>query len=75
MNKLLEKAFAEAARLPDEDQEAFASQILAEIEDERGWNERFAKSPDKLAKLAQQARERIAKGQTLPYDPSNRPVN
>lgn len=73
MNKLLEKAFAEAATLPDEDQEAFASQMLAQIEDERGWNERFASAPDKLAKLAQRARERIAKGEVLPYDPSNRP--
>lgn len=36
MNKLLEKAFAEAALLPDEDQEAIAGHILAEIEDERG---------------------------------------
>lgn len=75
MNKLLEQAFREAARLPEEDQEAIASHILAEIEDERGWNERFAKSPGTLAKLAEQARQRIAKGETLPFDPSNRPAS
>lgn len=73
MNKLLEKAFAEAARLPDEDQEALAKRMLADIEDECGWNERFAKSPEKLARLAERARERITAGETLPYDPSDHP--
>lgn len=42
-------------------------------DDERGWNERFSKSPDKLAKLARRAQERIAKGEVLPYAPSSRP--
>ena len=73
MNKLLEKAVAEISRLPDEDQEAFAAQILAEIEDEQGWNERFSDSPDKLMSLARQARASITKGEALPYDPSNMP--
>lgn len=42
-------------------------------DDERGWSERFSKSRDKLAKLAQRAQERIAKGEVFPYDPSSRP--
>lgn len=71
MNRLLERAFAAASSLPDEDQEAFGAQILAEIEDERGWNERFTTSPEKRAKLARQARQRVAKGEALPYDPSD----
>ena len=73
MNKLLEKAIAEISRLPDEDQEVFAAQILAEIEDEQEWNKRFANSPDKLMRLACQAHTSVAKGAALPYDPSNMP--
>ncbi|HEY4115769.1 MAG TPA: hypothetical protein VGM17_17065 [Rhizomicrobium sp.] len=69
MNKLPERAFAEASKLPEDQQEALAGHILEEIEAERGRDERFANSQDKLAELSRKASERIARGTTLPFDP------
>jgi len=37
MTKLLEKAFAQAARLPAGDQDAFAEFVLAELQSEARW--------------------------------------
>lgn len=73
MNRMLEKAVAEAAKLPEDAQEALASLMLSEIEGERGWDERFAATQDQLGELVRQAREDVARGDMLPYDPSNRP--
>lgn len=73
MNKMLERAIAEAARLPEDEQETIASLILEEIEAERGWDERFAKSQDMLAAMAERARAQVERGETLPCDPSDRP--
>lgn len=73
MNKMLERAIAEVSRLPEDQQETIACLMLEEVEAERAWDERFAKAPGKLANLVEQARQRIAKGEVLPYDPSNRP--
>ena len=72
MNKLLEKAFAEVAKLPEDQQEAIASRIIEDVEAERGWDERFAKSQDVLAELSRKAGEHIAQRTTLPIDPSDR---
>lgn len=72
MNKILERAIAELAKLSDAEQEAYALQLLEVMEDEKGWDERFAKSQDRLAAMARQAREDAAKGETLPMDPSDR---
>jgi len=66
MNKMLERAIAEAARLPDDEQETIARLMLEEMEAERGWDERFAKSESKLAELARRAREQHARGETTP---------
>jgi len=55
----LEKAFAEASKLPKEEQEMFASWILEEIASERQWTTRFAGSHDRLSKLADEALEEL----------------
>jgi hypothetical protein len=60
----LEKAFAEASKLPEDEQEAFAAWILEELASERRWTECFEKSHDALAKLADEALEEYRKGQT-----------
>jgi HD superfamily phosphohydrolase len=73
MNKMLEKAFAAIKKLPDAQQEAIATNILDDLEAERGWEERFAKSQDNLARLSKRAGEHIAENTTLPFDPSDRP--
>jgi hypothetical protein len=64
MNKTLERAIAAVARLPDDEQETIACLILGEMEAERGWAERFARSEDKLAALARRARAQHASGET-----------
>jgi hypothetical protein len=55
MTSALEKAFAEAAKLPEREQEALAQWILAELESDRRWDEAFAASADALAQLADEA--------------------
>jgi hypothetical protein len=72
MNKMLEKAFAAIKNLPDAQQEAIAANILDDLESERGWEERFAKSQDVLAQLSKRAGDHVAENTTLPFDPSNR---
>jgi hypothetical protein len=62
MSPLLDQAFAEARKLPDADQEALAALILAEIADERRWDEALAGSPGKLAALAARAQEQVREG-------------
>ena len=46
MTKLLERAVAEAAALPEPEQDALAARILAEIDDERAWDRAFAETTD-----------------------------
>jgi len=55
MTKLLEKAMAEVARLPEQEQDAVAAWILEELASERRWDTAFANSPDTLAQLADEA--------------------
>ena len=66
MTKLLEKAFAEAAKLPTQDQDAFAEFVLAELQSEARWARAFAASGDELAKLAQEALSDYRAGRTRP---------
>ncbi|MGH9669448.1 MAG: hypothetical protein ACRD3A_04975 [Terriglobales bacterium] len=68
MTKLLEKAFAEASRLPSTEQDAVAALILEELASERRWAEAFAKSQDKLAALADEALAELDRGETEPLD-------
>ncbi len=74
MNKLLEKAFAEVSRLPEDEQETIASLIIEEIEAESEWEQRFANSQDQLGQLVRQAREEVERGDVLPFDPATRPT-
>jgi hypothetical protein len=64
MNKTLEHAIAVIARLPEGEQETIACLMLEGIEAERGWEERFSGSGQKLAELARQARAERANGET-----------
>ncbi len=69
MTKMLEKAFAQAARLPEQEQNAFANWILEELASEKRWQKAFADSADALARLADEALEEHRKGNTRPLDP------
>jgi hypothetical protein len=69
MTKLLERAVAEAARLPDEAQDALAARILAEIADEREWDRAFmATTDEQWDRLAGLARREIASGGSKPLN-------
>ena len=71
MTSLLEKAFAEASKLSQEEQDVLAQWILAEIESENRWDELFAKSGDMLSKLADDALAEFRRGETQELDPDN----
>lgn len=69
MAKRLEKAFAEAALLPEPEQEALASWILEELGSERRWEQAFANSTDALAQFADKALAEHREGQTQMLNP------
>jgi hypothetical protein len=66
MTKLLEKALKEVAKLPEAEQDAVAAILLDELASEQRWAESFAKSHDKLAKLAEEALADYKAGRTKP---------
>jgi hypothetical protein len=68
MTKLLEKALEKVSTLPQDEQDAIASQILAELEDEAAWGTRFAKHGGNLRRLADEALAEYHRGETRPLD-------
>lgn len=70
MTKMLEKAFAEAAKLPAEAQDALAAAILTEVATEPLWDESFRRRPDVLTTLAEEALQDLRAGRTQPLDPN-----
>jgi hypothetical protein len=64
MTELLEKAFAEASKLPQEAQDMLAQMLLDDLVAEEKWADAFAKSPDKLARLADEALADYRNGKT-----------
>lgn len=68
MTKLLEKAVEKISSLPQEEQDAIAAQILAELEDEAVWSRGFASSREKIRRLADEALAEHRKGKTRPLD-------
>ena len=69
MTKFLEEAFAEASKLPEQEQDALAAVILEELASERRWDHAFANSADLLAQLAEQALVEHRAGKTQVLDP------
>jgi hypothetical protein len=55
MTELLQKAFAEAAKLSREEQDALAAMLLEELASEQRWSKALASSQDKLSELADEA--------------------
>jgi hypothetical protein len=66
MTKLLEEALKEVTKLPEAEQDAVAAILLDELASEQRWAESFAKSQDKLAKLAEEALADYKAGRTKP---------
>ncbi len=68
MTRLLEQAFQEAAKLDEQEQDAFARWILEELDAEQRWEKLWADSQNELALLAQEALQEHRNGQTKPLD-------
>ncbi|MCY7391287.1 MAG: hypothetical protein LH647_07245 [Leptolyngbyaceae cyanobacterium CAN_BIN12] len=69
MTELLEQAIARLKALPPNDQNAIATMILEELEDDQRWDESFARSSDLLAKLAAEAMAEYHAGKTQELNP------
>jgi len=55
MTKLLKKAFAEANRLPEWEQDALAAMILDEIADSRQWQTAPSEADNLMERLVEEA--------------------
>ncbi len=69
MTALLQRAFTEAAKLSESEQEVLASRLLAELAAEDDFDRAIARSSDKLAALARGAIAEHRAGQTETLDP------
>jgi hypothetical protein len=69
MTERLEQVIAQLKTLPTDKQDAIATLILEELEDEQRWDESFARSPDLLASLAAEAMAEYRAGRTQELDP------
>ncbi len=68
MTQLLEKAFQEASKLSDIQQNMIARWLLDELLAEKKWESLFANSEDVLANLADEALKEHRAGKTTPLD-------
>jgi hypothetical protein len=69
MTALLEQAISRIQQLPEDEQNAMAEIILAELEDESHWDSAFAKSHGLLERMAAEAEEEDRAGITRELDP------
>jgi hypothetical protein len=68
MTELLERAFAEASKLPDKEQDVMAALVLKEMASEQRWEAAFASSQKPLSKMARAALREFRTGKTRPLD-------
>lgn len=69
MTELFQQAIAEVSKLSDEQQNAFATLIMEELEDEAKWDAAFASSQNLLADLAAEAMAEYNADQTQVLNP------
>jgi hypothetical protein len=69
MTEQLELAIAKLKTLPSDKQDAIATLILEELEEDQRWDDSFARSPDLLAQLATEAMAEYRTGKTQELDP------
>ena len=68
MPTLLEKALEKVVALPQDEQDAIASQILASLADEDVWKSRLTEKRDVIRRMALEALEEDERGETLRLD-------
>ena len=64
----MEKAFEEVSKLPESEQNSWASIWLEELADEKRWDEKLAGSLDVLDQLADEALNEHRAGTTRPLE-------
>ena len=65
MTELLRRAISALEKLPEAEQDAIASRLLAELEDEKLWQEKFEATKDEQWDiLAEMVRQEIVTGET-----------
>jgi hypothetical protein len=68
MTQALSAAVATAAQLSEEEQDALAAILLAEMESEERWNALFADSPNLLERMANEAIQDFQAGRVQPIN-------
>ena len=69
MADLLEQVVAEIQKLPQDQRDAIAARIIADLKDDQAWTERFeATTDEQWDRLAEAARKEIIAGDTVPLD-------
>ena len=68
MSKLLENALEKVAVVPQDEQDAIASQIPALVADEGARKKRFAEKRDVIRRMVREALEEDERGESLPLD-------
>jgi hypothetical protein len=66
MSTLLEKALEQVVALPEDEQDAIATQILASLADENAWRKCFAEKRDVIRRMAREALDEDLRGETRP---------
>jgi hypothetical protein len=67
MNKLLQQAINQLEQLTPEQQEAIATRLLADLQDEINWDSRFANTTnEKWEKMAQMVKQEILNKEISP---------
>ncbi len=69
MTHLLEKAFDKVSKLPPQEQDIIAQQVLEELASEEQWQQQFEQSQDLLSALANEALNEYHSGNTEDLDP------
>lgn len=69
MTDLLQRAIAAIEKLPEDVQDAIATRLLAEAEDEEAWDKRFrATTEAQWEQLVERSRGSVAGASTTPLD-------
>jgi hypothetical protein len=69
MTELLQQAISLIEKLPAEQQNAIATQLLAQLQDDQKWETRFAATTDdQWDRMAAMVRQEIASGETVTLD-------
>ena len=68
MTHLLEKAFNKVSKLPPQEQDIIAQQVLEELASENQWQQQFGGSQDLLKSLADEALGEYKDGKTKHLD-------